>query len=126
MVVFDDLDSIVHSRYFGARYVPSLLRSWLSRSESPLPDQLRARVRTTENVRALAELGPDWSLARKFVDLTCLAPPANRPALQQRVEDLGAKLWAAVARDDEPRRPTVVLCRGSWAASCGPAIGGSG
>src|SRR5829696_1848425 len=112
MVVFDDLDAIVHSRYFGESMVQSLLRTWLPRGGSPLPDQLRARVRTTENVRALAAMGPDWSLARKFVDLTCLAPPNHRPELQQRLHDLGATVWAAATRDDEPRRPTVVLLPG--------------
>jgi pimeloyl-ACP methyl ester carboxylesterase len=60
----------------------------------------------------LAAVGPEWRLA-KALDLTCVAPVALRPKLQDLVESAGAKLWSFVAgRGDTATPPVVVLVPG--------------
>jgi hypothetical protein len=108
MVVFDEHDNLHHSRYFAADLLQPALRSWLREEPDPLPAAVRSRLRNAEDVRSLAELGPEWSLA-KALDLTCVAPTGIQPKLQNLVRAAGGRLWNYVTGRGDTRHPPVVV-----------------
>jgi triacylglycerol esterase/lipase EstA (alpha/beta hydrolase family)/CHAT domain-containing protein len=113
MVVFDELDVISHSRYFGHRLVQPVLEAWLGQSVRPLPNPVSSRRRSSRDVRVLSQLGAEWSFAGKVMDLTCIAPESIQPGLQETLARLGARMWKAVSgRGDGTSRSTVVLLPG--------------
>ena len=112
MVVFDPVDGIQHGGYFAHDLVQPVLGAWLRKEPDALPAGSRRRQFSADDARSLAELGPEWSLA-KALDLTCVAPVALRPALQRVVETAGAKLWSFVSgRGDTAMTSVAVLVPG--------------
>jgi triacylglycerol esterase/lipase EstA (alpha/beta hydrolase family)/CHAT domain-containing protein len=113
IVVFDEHDGVAHSRYFSADLVNRSALAWFRENPEPAPSELRWRRFSKRDAESLAAVGPEWRLARRVRDLTCLAPEPARGPLTELVDKAGARLWQYLSgRGEETARPVVVLVPG--------------
>ena len=79
IVVLDEHENVRHSGYFEATPVQPVLHSWLDPSTPARSVPLAGRY-DEAGARALASIGPEWSV-EGVVDLTCFAPAALQDPL---------------------------------------------